>query len=231
MQGKTWIAPHRARGGTGRRVGGRRTGARADRAQVQPHRPARRPAPEGGRAVRADASSSTRRAATRCRSIRRASSPTIPRRVEQLQLGGIDFTVTGTGTYATHIPTLNLTVLPYLVETYEQGWKLYDDSKWLQGAVRQGAGEGLPVPVDVRGRLPLDDDQGSAQLAGRRQGQEAAHLPQRDDALAARGDGLQHPDHAAAGGLPRDPAGHGAAGRRIRSTRSTPTSSTRSRRT
>ena len=34
-----------------------------------------------------------------------------PKGVEQLQLGGIDFTVTGTGTYATHIPTLNLTAL------------------------------------------------------------------------------------------------------------------------
>lgn len=28
----------------------------------------------------------------------------VPKSVEQLQLGGIDFAVTGTGTYATHIP-------------------------------------------------------------------------------------------------------------------------------
>ena len=54
------------------------------------------------------------------------------RAVEQLQLGGIDFTVSGTGTYATHIPELNLTALPYLVDSYEQGWKLYDESKWMQ---------------------------------------------------------------------------------------------------
>ena len=40
-----------------------------------------------------------------------------PKGVEQLQLGGIDFTVTGTGTYATHIPTLNLMLMPYLVES------------------------------------------------------------------------------------------------------------------
>ena len=40
-----------------------------------------------------------------------------PKGVEQLQLGGIDFTVTGTGTYATHIPTLNLTALPFIIET------------------------------------------------------------------------------------------------------------------
>ena len=77
-----------------------------------------------------------------------------------------------------------------------------------EGAVRQGTGEGLPLPVVVRGGIPLDDDQGSAQLARRREGQEAAHVSQRDAALAARGDGLQHPDHAAARGVPRDPAGH-----------------------
>jgi TRAP-type transport system periplasmic protein len=66
-----------------------------------------------------------------------------PKAVEQLQLGGIDFTVTGTGTYATHIPTLNLTVLPYLVETYEQGWRLYDESKWLQAQFDQGPAKGF----------------------------------------------------------------------------------------
>lgn len=42
-----------------------------------------------------------------------------PKAVEQLQLGGLDFTVTGT--YATHNRALNLSALPYLVDTYEQG--------------------------------------------------------------------------------------------------------------
>ncbi len=55
-----------------------------------------------------------------------------PQAIEQLQLGGIDFTVSSTGSYATHLPTLNLTMLPYMVETYEQGWKFYDESKWLK---------------------------------------------------------------------------------------------------
>jgi tripartite ATP-independent transporter DctP family solute receptor len=55
-----------------------------------------------------------------------------PKAIEQLQLGGIDFTVSSTGSYATHLPTLNLTMLPYMVESYEQGWKFYDDSKWLK---------------------------------------------------------------------------------------------------
>src|SRR6188768_485772 len=66
-----------------------------------------------------------------------------PKSVEQLQLGGIDFTVSGTGTYATHIPTLNLTVLPFIVETYAQGWKLYDESKWLQAQFAKGPEKGF----------------------------------------------------------------------------------------
>lgn len=66
-----------------------------------------------------------------------------PKAVEQLQLGGIDFTVSGTGTYATHVPTLNLTVLPYLVESYEQGWKLYDESKWLQAQFAKAPAKGF----------------------------------------------------------------------------------------
>jgi TRAP-type transport system periplasmic protein len=66
-----------------------------------------------------------------------------PKGVEQLQLGGIDFTVTGTGTYATHIPTLNLTALPFLVESYPQGWKLYDESKWMQAQFAKGPEKGF----------------------------------------------------------------------------------------
>ena len=68
-----------------------------------------------------------------------------PKAVEQLQLGGIDFTVTGTGTYATHVPTLNLTALPYLVESYEQGWKLYDESKWLRTQFDKGPDKGFRI--------------------------------------------------------------------------------------
>lgn len=66
-----------------------------------------------------------------------------PKAVEQLQLGGIDFTVSGTGTYATHVSTLNLTVLPYLVESYEQGWKLYDESKWLHAQFAKAPAKGF----------------------------------------------------------------------------------------
>ena len=45
--------------------------------------------------------------------------------------GGL--TVTATGTYANHLTTLNLTAMPFLVDTYEQGWEFYDNSAWLQG--------------------------------------------------------------------------------------------------
>jgi tripartite ATP-independent transporter DctP family solute receptor len=68
-----------------------------------------------------------------------------PKAVEQLQLGGIDFTVTGTGTYATHIPTLNLMLMPYLVDNYDQGWKLYDASKWLQKQLAEGPKKGFRI--------------------------------------------------------------------------------------
>ncbi len=56
-----------------------------------------------------------------------------PKAIELLQLGGVDFTVSATGSYATHLPSLNLTAMPFLVDTYEQGWDLYDNSEWLQG--------------------------------------------------------------------------------------------------
>lgn len=56
-----------------------------------------------------------------------------PKAIEQLILGGVDFTVSATGSYATHLASLNLTAMPFLVDSYEQGWDLYDNSDWLQG--------------------------------------------------------------------------------------------------
>jgi tripartite ATP-independent transporter DctP family solute receptor len=66
-----------------------------------------------------------------------------PKAIEQLQLGGIDFTVSATGSYATHIPTLNLTMLPFLFDNYEQGWKFYDESKWLQAQYAKAPEKGF----------------------------------------------------------------------------------------
>ena len=66
-----------------------------------------------------------------------------PKNIEQLALGGIDFTVSGTGSYAPHVPTLNLTALPYLVESYAQGWKLYDESAWLKAQFDMAPAKGV----------------------------------------------------------------------------------------
>jgi tripartite ATP-independent transporter DctP family solute receptor len=52
--------------------------------------------------------------------------------LEQLQIGGLDFAVTGVVTFTPHVKSLSLVALPYLAETYEQGWKLYDASKFIQ---------------------------------------------------------------------------------------------------
>jgi TRAP-type transport system periplasmic protein len=66
-----------------------------------------------------------------------------PKNIEQLALGGIDFTVSGTGSYAPHVPTLNLTALPYMVESYAQGWKLYDESAWLKAQFAKAPAKGF----------------------------------------------------------------------------------------
>ena len=131
-----------------------------------------------------------------------------PKAVEQLQLGGIDFTVTGTGTYATHIPTLNLMLMPYLVENYEQGWKLYDDSKWLKAQFAKGPEKGFRYLSAFEAgfrSMTTKDALGSPADA---KGKKLRTYPERDAALAAGGDGLLRADHAAARGVSRDPAGH-----------------------
>jgi TRAP-type transport system periplasmic protein len=68
-----------------------------------------------------------------------------PKAIEQLQLGGLDFTVTATGTYATHNKNLNLTAMPFLVDSYEQGWKFYDQSAWLAKEFEQLQPKGLRI--------------------------------------------------------------------------------------
>ena len=75
-----------------------------------------------------------------------------PKGVEQLQLGGIDFTVTGTGTYATHIPDAQPDRAAVPRRELPAGLEALRRIEVDAGAVRQGAGEGLPLPVAVRGR-------------------------------------------------------------------------------
>ncbi len=66
-----------------------------------------------------------------------------PKAIEQLALGGVDFTVSSTGSYAPHVDSLNMTMHPYLVESYEQAWKLYDESKWLQAQFDKAPAKGF----------------------------------------------------------------------------------------
>lgn len=66
-----------------------------------------------------------------------------PKNIEQLNFGGIDFTVSATGSYASHLPTLNLTMLPYLVNNYAQGWKFYDESPWLNAQFAKAPAKGF----------------------------------------------------------------------------------------
>jgi tripartite ATP-independent transporter DctP family solute receptor len=51
--------------------------------------------------------------------------------LDQLQVGGLDFAVTGVVTFTPHVKDLSLIALPYLAENYEQGWKLYDTSPFI----------------------------------------------------------------------------------------------------
>ena len=55
-----------------------------------------------------------------------------PKLLEQVKLGAIDFAVTGVGIYSNQVPELGLLALPYLVESYEQGWQLFDTSSWAK---------------------------------------------------------------------------------------------------
>lgn len=68
-----------------------------------------------------------------------------PKNIEQLTLGGIDFTVSATGSYAPHIPTLNLTMMPFILDSYEQGWKFYDESRWLKEQFAKGPAKGFRI--------------------------------------------------------------------------------------
>ncbi len=66
-----------------------------------------------------------------------------PKNIEQLTLGGIDFTVSATGSYAGQVPTLNLTMMPFIIDNYAQGWKFYDNSKWIQAQFAKAPAKGF----------------------------------------------------------------------------------------
>ena len=68
-----------------------------------------------------------------------------PQSIAQTRKGVLDFTVSATGSFASLVPTLNLTALPYLVGGYEHGWRLYDSSPWLARQFTQLPAQGLRV--------------------------------------------------------------------------------------
>ena len=92
-----------------------------------------------------------------------------------MAVGSIDLAITGVVTYATHTRPLNLIALPYLAETYEQGWRLYDNSRFIAEQKTALVGRGmrvigdweagfrsfsttfpLPSPAATRGRMTGD---------------------------------------------------------------------------
>ncbi len=70
------------------------------------------------------------------------------RSLEQVAVGSIDLAITGVVTYATHTRPLNLIALPYLAETYEQGWRLYDRSQFIAAQKQALIGRGMRVIGD-----------------------------------------------------------------------------------
>jgi TRAP-type transport system periplasmic protein len=66
-----------------------------------------------------------------------------PQSIKLVSEGKLDFTVSATGSYAGMVPELNLTALPYLVGSYEEGWRFYDESPWLKGQFSKLPAKGL----------------------------------------------------------------------------------------
>ena len=54
-----------------------------------------------------------------------------PQSIKAVSDGKLDFTTSATGSFSSLVPQLNLTALPYLVDSYEQGWRFYDTSPWM----------------------------------------------------------------------------------------------------
>lgn len=68
-----------------------------------------------------------------------------PKSIELVSKGQLDFTISATGSYASVQPTLNLTALPFLFDSYEHGWRFYDQSKWLKDQFAAMPPKGLRV--------------------------------------------------------------------------------------
>lgn len=65
--------------------------------------------------------------------------------LEQVTAGGLEFVTSGVGTWAAYLPTYNVAMMPYLFDTLEQGWKWYDESKWVKALENQAPAKGFRV--------------------------------------------------------------------------------------
>ncbi len=65
--------------------------------------------------------------------------------LELEQLGAVDFVITGAAIYGRVYEPMSLTLCPFLLETLEQGWHLYDDSDWVQSRFTELESEGFKM--------------------------------------------------------------------------------------
>ena len=91
--------------------------------------------------------------------------------------------MTGTVTFTPHVKPLSLVALPYLAETYEQGWKLYDTSAFIKAQTEALVGKGMRVIGDWEAGFRSFTTNFPISSPADVQGQEAAHRAGRDDAL------------------------------------------------
>ncbi len=68
-----------------------------------------------------------------------------PKSLEQVIAGGIDFVTSGVGTWAQFIPAYNVAMMPFLFDSLEQGWKWYDESKWVKALEAKAPEKGFRV--------------------------------------------------------------------------------------
>jgi len=65
--------------------------------------------------------------------------------LEQAALGGVDFAISGNIVYSNIVKEYNLTSLPYLIDSYEQGWHFYDDTNFMKEMNKKFEPKGLKI--------------------------------------------------------------------------------------
>lgn len=65
--------------------------------------------------------------------------------LEQVTAGGLEFVTSGVGTWAAYLPMYNVAMMPYLFDTLEQGWKWYDESKWVKALEDKAPAKGFRI--------------------------------------------------------------------------------------